>query len=110
MTKCINRVTLLTDDLVSEKETDKAKQLCNEQELCAQEAFLGNMDKASQVKSEANVIKKFFESDQFWHNEYTKLLKSKGSGSCKSSSKGTSSSSTSSKASAKSKESLLKLR
>ena len=67
LTKCINRVTLLTDDmsnydevcllcnkmefavfriknlaekycdLVSEEEIDKAKQLCNEQELRAQE-------------------------------------------------------------------------
>ena len=60
--------------------------MCNEQELCAQEAltfcksFLENMDKASQVKSEVNAIKIFFESDQFWHNEDTKLLKSKGSG------------------------------
>ena len=97
-------------DLVSEEETGKAKQLCKEQELCAQEAFLENMDKASQVKCEANAIKKCFESDQFWHNEHTKLLKSKGSGSSKSSSKDTSSSSTSSKASAKSKENLLKLR
>ena len=84
--------------------------MCKEQELCAQEAFLENMDKASQVKCEANAIKKFFESDQFWHNEHTKLVKSKGSGSSKSSSKDTSSSSTSSKASAKSKENLFKLR
>ena len=68
------------------------------------------MDKASQVKPEANAIEKFFESDQFWHNEHTKLLKSKGSGSSQSSSNGTSSSSTSSKASVKSKENLLKLR
>ena len=146
MTKCINRVTLLTDDmsnydevcllcnkiefavflkknltekywdLVSEEEIDKDKQLCNKQELHAEEAltfcksFLENMDKASQVIFEANAIEKFFESDQFWHNEHTKLLKSKGSGSSKSSSKRTSSSSASSKASGKSKESLLKLR
>ena len=60
--------------------------MCNEQELWAQEAltfcksFLENMDKACQVKSEVKVIEKFFESDQFWHNEDTKLLKSKGSG------------------------------
>ena len=70
-----------------EKDIDKAKQLCNEQELCAQEAFkfynsfLENMDKTSQVKSETNTIEKFFEPDQFWHNEHTKLSKSKSSGS-----------------------------
>ena len=62
------------------------------------------MDKASQVKPEANAIEKFFESDQFWYNEHTKLLKSKGSGSSQSSSKGTSSSSTSSKASVNQKK------
>ena len=118
LTKCINRVTLLTDDmsnydavcllcnkielavfkikdltekycdLVSKEEIDKAKQLCNEEELRAQEAltfsksFLENLDKAPQVKSEANAIEFFFESDQFWHNEHT--IKSKGSGSSKS--------------------------
>ena len=90
--------------------------MCNELELCTQEAltfcksFLENMDKASQVIFEANAIEKIFESDQFWHNEHTKLLKSKGSGSLKSSSKCTISSSASSKASVKSKENLLKLR
>ena len=67
------------------------------------------MDKASQVKSEVKVIENFFESDQFWHNEDTKLLKSKGSGNQKSSPKRTSSSSASSKASIKPRESLLKL-
>ena len=143
LTKCINRVTLLTDDMsnydevsllcnkmefavfrikdlaekycdiVSEEEIDKAKQLCNEQELRIQEvvsiykSFLENMDK---VKYHASPIEKFFESDQFWHNKHTKLLKSKDSGSSKSSSKRTSSSSTSSKTSVKSKEKLLKLR
>ena len=48
--------------LVSEEEIEKAKQLCNEQ------------NKASQVKFQASAIKRFFESDQFWHNERTKLL------------------------------------
>ena len=65
------------------------------------------MDK---VKYQASLIEKNFESDQFWHNEHTKLLKSKGSGSSKGSSKRTSSSSVSSKTSVKSKENLLKLR
>ena len=97
------------------KEIDKAKQMCNEEELHTQEAitfcksFLKNMDKASQVKPVAYAIEKIFESDQFWHNEHTKLLKYKGSGSSKSSSMRTSSSSASSKASVKLKESLLKL-
>ena len=54
-------------------------------------------------------MKNYFESEQFWHNEHTKLLKTKGSGSCKSSSKGTNSSSASSKTSVKSKENLLNL-
>ena len=93
MTKCVNRVTLLTDDmsnydevcllcnkmefavfrikdlakkycdLVSEKEIDKAKQLCNEQELRSQEvlsfctSFLESMGK---VKSEASTTEKLF--------------------------------------------------
>ena len=97
------------------KEIDKAKQMCNEEELHAQEAitfcksFLKNMDKASQVKPVAYAIEKIFESDQFWHNEHTKLLKGKGSGSSKSSSMRTSSSSALSKASVKLKEYLLKL-
>ena len=80
-------------DLISEEEIDKAKQLYNDQELHAQEAltfrkpFLENIDKASHVKSEASAIINFFESYQFWHNEHTKLLKSKNSGGFKSSSK-----------------------
>ena len=126
LTKCINRIPLLTNDmsnydevclffkikdltekcfdLVSQEENDKAKQLCNEQKLGPQQtlifcnSFLENTDKVSQVKSEASAIAYFFESDQFWHNERN-YLKSKGSGSSKSSSKHTSSSSASSKAS-----------
>ena len=52
-------------DFISEEEIDKAKQLCNEQELRAQEAltfcrsYLKNMVKASQVKSEVDVIENF---------------------------------------------------
>ena len=45
------------------------------------------MDKTSLVKSEASVTENVFEFNQFWHYEHTKLLKSKGSGSFKSSSK-----------------------
>ena len=68
------------------------------------------MDKTSQVKSYASAIEKYFNFEQFWHNKYAKLLKSKSCWSFKSSSNHTSSSSTSSKAAAKSKENLLKLR
>ena len=64
------------------------------------------MDKTFQVKSETNAVEKFFKSGQFWHNEYTKLLKSKSLGSSKNSSNGTSYPSVSSKASVKSKESV----
>lgn len=42
--------------------------------------FLENMDKACQFKSKASAINFVFESEQFWHNEHTKLLKSKSSG------------------------------
>ena len=99
-------------DLVSKEEITKAKQLCNEQELHAQKtltlckSFSENMDKAPRVKSQGSAIENVFESEQFWHNKHTKLLKSKSPGSFKSSSKRTCSSSASSKASVKSKENL----
>ena len=65
LTKCINRVTLLIDDLVSEKETDKAKQLCNEQELCAQKAFLGNMVKPLKLNPRLMLLKNFSNLNNF---------------------------------------------
>ena len=57
------------------------KQLCNKQELYAQEKltfrklFVENMDKASKAKSEASAIEKNIESNQFCHNKHSKLLK-----------------------------------
>ena len=93
MTKCVNGVILLTDDmsnydevcllcnkmefavfrikdlaekyceLVSEEEIDKAKQLCNEQELRVQEVlsfFTSFLESMGKVKSEASAIEKLF--------------------------------------------------
>lgn len=36
-------------------------------------SFLEIMNKAFQVKSEASAMEKFFQSEQFWHNEHMKL-------------------------------------
>ena len=99
-----------------EEDINKAKQLCNEQELCAQEAlkfcnsFLENMDKTSQVKSETNTIEIFSSLTNFGITNIQNYQNLKAREVPQGSSKHNSSSSASWKASVKSKENLLKLR
>ena len=65
----IKDVTGKYSDLGSEEEITKAKQLCNKQELCAQEKLtywkliLENMYKTSKTKSEASAVTKNIKSN-----------------------------------------------